>query len=81
MRFFFLPPANKSHESTQCFSFISVGLQDCPRASANISSLFIIETLSLDQAICGVKDGSNIGHWVLERHTQLRLKLPWQEMS
>lgn len=32
----------------QCFAFISVSLQDCPRASANISSLFIMETLSLD---------------------------------
>lgn len=65
----------------QCFSFISVRLQDCPRASANISSLFIIETLSLDQAICGVRDGCNIEQQVLERHTQLRLKLLCQEMS
>ncbi|KAI3371371.1 hypothetical protein L3Q82_023960 [Scortum barcoo] len=48
-------------------------LQDCPRASANISSLFIIGTLSLDQAICGVKDGCNVGQQVLERHTQLSL--------
>lgn len=64
----------------QCFSFISIRQSDCPWASANISSLFVTETLSLDQAICGMKDGCNIEHQVLERHTQLRLKLPCQEM-
>lgn len=75
---------NKSHESVQCFAFISVGLQDCPRASANISSLFIIETLSLDgAAICGAKDGCNTEHWVLEStYTQLRfgVALPRNEL-
>lgn len=65
----------------QCFAFIYVRLQDCPRAIANISSLFIMETLSLDQVICGVKDACSIEHQVLERHTQLRLKLLCQEMS
>lgn len=65
----------------QCFPFISVRLLDCPQASANISSLFITETLSSDQAICGVKDGCNVEHQVLGEHTELRLQLLFQEMS
>lgn len=59
----------------KCFSFISVRQRNCPWASANISSLFIIETLSSDQAICGVKDGCNMEYRVLERHTEFEVKV------
>ena len=41
-------PRDQSHESLQCFSLISIMLEDCQQASENISFLFIIASFPLD---------------------------------